>query len=1300
VTDAPATVPAGSGSRDRVAILAAVMVSAAGLCWLAIALAAAGQHDLGRPTTPAGRRGAGLPPAALARVSGQIGRDQPGYWLTAGGGGAVIAHNASNGLWARFDRSGVLVRVLGGRLGLSLRGFGRGVRLRGVTGARPQVARNRVSYRRKGLLEWYVNGPLGLEQGFRVTARPTGSAGMPLTLALRISGGLRAHLERGGQGLTLARPGRGVELAYAGLRATDASGRSLRACLELSGGLVRVRIDDAGARYPLSIDPFIQQAKLVGSGAIGSTGDQGWSVALSNDGNTALISGITDGNGVGAAWVFVRSGWTWKQQAKLVGSGAVGNAHEGISAALSGDGNTALIGGPYDNTDAGAAWVFVRSNGSWTQQGPKLVPSDAVGPGFDGESVALSTDGSTALIGGFDDNGGVGAAWVFTRSGSSWTQDGAKLVGTGATGAAEQGVSVAVSGDGATALVGGVDDNSGVGAAWVFTRSGSTWNQQGGKLVGSGAVGTPQQGSSVALSGDGSTALIGGPGDNTHAGAAWVFTRSGATWSQQGGKLVGSGEVGEAYTGTSVALSGDGNTALIGGFFDNSGVGAAWMFVRSSGAWSQLGSKLLGSGAIGNAEQGYGVALSSDSGTALIGGPFDNGEAGATWVFTNEPPPTVTGLGPNLGPATGGTTVTITGSNFTPATGVMFGSSSAATFRVDSDTQITATSPTGTGAVDVIVTTPAGASTPASVDKFTYFAAPTVTAVSPSSGPLGGGTSVTISGTGFTGATAVEFGLAEASTFTVDSASQITAVSPAGSPGTVDVTVTTPGGPSGNASGDQFAYVGPPAVTGIDPSWGPRAGGASVTITGSGFSGATAVDFGSSPAVSFAVLGSTSITAISPAGSAGSVDVTVTTPGGVSATSPTDRFAYLAAPAVSDVSPSSGPASGETSVTIAGTGLIGATAVRFGSIASGAFTVNSDTSITAIAPPGSGTVDVTVTNPIGTSATSSNDRYSYSVAPLVQTAAPLVHGSAGAAFSGTVNPEGSTTTAHFEYGLDPKYSGGGPVVYDLTTADQQVGSDSVSHTVSASVSGLVPDALYHARLVATNSVGTSDGPDQTFTTAVAPAPPAPTLGETFNAALVSGLVLIKLPVRGAVADEITKGAGFVPLTQVRQLPSGTQVDARRGTLKLVAAAARSQHIGTIQSVTLSGAVFKIGSQRKLGPDKGLTTLTLQEDTFRGGPSYRSCDGHHVGGPTAQAALSSPVLQTLLASEKRGRFRTVGRYSAATVRGTVWDTIDRCDGTLTIVHRGTVQVTDYARRKTITLHAGQSYLAAAHLRRHR
>jgi len=414
-------------------------------------------------------------------------------------------------------------------------------------------------------------------------------------------------------------------------------------------------ISDADARAlrfePLAPAFDLQHGlKLAGMAAIGiGSSNQGMSVALSADGTTAIVGapGPNDADRnkslsaepAGAAWVFSRSGGRWsKQPNKLVGSS---NGHggglwsQGAAVAVSADGNTAVVGGPSDNLTAGAAWVFTRNGDVWTQQGDKLVgtyrPSETALPLGQGMSVALSGDGNTALIGGWRTEG----AWVFTRSGGVWKQQGNKLVGTGTVGSARQGMSVALSRDGNTAIVGGWSDNNRAGAAWVFTRSNGVWTQQGRKLVGTGAEGSAHQGTSVALSADGDTAIVGGPADNRGgrsvpfglgaAGAAWVFTRSGGVWKQEGDKLVGKNG---ARQGTSVALSADGNSALVGGLGEDRGLGAVSLFTRSGGNWIES-KKLVGIGAM----TASAVALSSDGSIALIGAANETGGVGASWVF-------------------------------------------------------------------------------------------------------------------------------------------------------------------------------------------------------------------------------------------------------------------------------------------------------------------------------------------------------------------------------------------------------------------------------------------------------------------------------------------------------------------------------------------------------------------------------------------------------------------------------------------------------------------------------------------
>ncbi len=315
----------------------------------------------------------------------------------------------------------------------------------------------------------------------------------------------------------------------------------------------------------------------------------------------------------------------------------------------------------------------------------------------------------------------------------------------------------------------------------------------------------------------------------------------------------------------------------------------------------------------------------------------------------------------------------------------------------------------------------------------------------------------------------------------------------------------------------------------------------------------------------------------------------------------------------------------------------------------------------------------------------------------VITGAPAVTGPNGAAFSGSVNPDGLATTAYFQYGIPRSAQGpeGSGPTFTQFTATQAIGSDFSNHAVSASVSGLVPNELYDVQLVATNSAGTTYGPVETFTTAQNAPPPAPVLGKQVNVTLISGHVWIKPPPGkslGPAGDRaaLSKGQGFVPLTEARQVPTGSEVDALHGSLRIVS---NTGKVGKTQTATLAGGVFNVGQIRK-GISKGLTTFNLVESAFQGAPTYTTCKAKYKkAGDATIASLSSKTLQLLKVSG-HGKFRTTGRYSSATVRGTIYTVADRCNGTLTHVIRDTVLVDDFARHKTILLHAGQSYLAAA------
>ena len=353
--------------------------------------------------------------------------------------------------------------------------------------------------------------------------------------------------------------------------------------------------------------------------------------------------------------------------------------------------------------------------------------------------------------------------------------------------------------------------------------------------------------------------------------------------------------------------------------------------------------------------------------------------------------PSVTGLATTAGSTAGGTLVTITGSHLTGASAVAFGAVSVSNFTVVSDSTITVYAPSqGSGTVHVTVTTPSGTSTTSSADEFTYSAAsaPSISGLATSTGPTTGGTAFTILGSYFTGVTAVTVDGIDVPSFTPNSDNSISAIVPNLAAGTYDVRVTTPSGTSGIVTADEFTVTNvtasAPAVTAIDLSTGSTAGGMTVNITGTNFSGATSVKFASTSAT-FVTNSDTWITATVPAGSAGTVDITVTTNNGTSTTSGADEFTYLStgAPTVTGVSPSSGTTAGGASVAITGTNLSSASAVLFGGLPATSYTVNSSTSITAIAPPlSTGTWDITVTTPSGTSATSGSDHFTVTAASL------------------------------------------------------------------------------------------------------------------------------------------------------------------------------------------------------------------------------------------------------------------------------------------------------------------------------
>jgi hypothetical protein len=333
-------------------------------------------------------------------------------------------------------------------------------------------------------------------------------------------------------------------------------------------------------------------------------------------------------------------------------------------------------------------------------------------------------------------------------------------------------------------------------------------------------------------------------------------------------------------------------------------------------------------------------------------------------------------------------------------------------------------------------------------------AAPVVASVSPSQGPASGGTTVTVTGAGFTGATAVRFGTNTATSFTVNSSTQITAVSPSGT-GTVNVTVTTSQGISTQQVSFTYVTTSAPSLSSLSPSQGPVVGGTTVTLTGTNFTGATAVWFNGTAATSFTVNSSTQITAVAPAHAAGAAAVTVTTPGGTSnPDNPSAYFYYAAPPSLTTVAPSSGTTAGGTTVTLTGNDLLGATAVRFDGLAATSFTVDSATQITAMSPAhAAGAAAVTVATAGGTSNPLS---YIYLSAPTLTSLAPA-QGPTNAGTVITITGSNLTTTTSVQFGSTPaSFTVVSPTQITAVAPPGPAGPVTVTATTPAGTSNSLP----------------------------------------------------------------------------------------------------------------------------------------------------------------------------------------------------------------------------------------------------
>jgi len=621
----------------------------------------------GRPALPAPaavpEKVTSLPAGSQGPISGLIGADQSVYHAHLAGTHFRM-DNPEQSLSAEFSADGMQVSAGEHSWGLTLEGYGYGESLQELPAVDPTARDNRLEYARGALTEWYLNGPFGLEQGFTLATLPAVMTGGPLTLALSQVGDLQAAVGAGGKELALSAVSGEAVLQYAGLAAYDADGRELRAWLEIRPGvngrppLLLLCLDDQDARYPLTVDPFVQKAKLTASDKA-AYDYFGYSVAVSSDvvvgAPYAAPGGKTD---AGAAYVFVKPGGGWgdmTQTAKLTASDKASNDRFGQSVAVSG--GVVVVGAPVANpggtTDAGAVYVFVKPGGGWGDmtQTAKLTSTDKAAYDYFGWSVLVS--GSVVVVGAqLADPGGtpdVGAAYVFVKPLGGWgdmTQT-ARLTASDKAEIDMFGTSVAVSGD--VVVVGASNAKPGgtinAGAVYVFVKPGGGWANmtQTAKLTSSDKADKDLFGNSVAVSG--SMVVVGAPfanpGGTTDAGAAYVFVKPGSGWADmtQTAKLTASDKADKDYFGHSVAISSD--VVVVGAPVADSGgtayAGAAYVFVNPGGGWGDMTqtAKLTASDKAAYDSFGFSVGVSGI--VVVVGSPFANpgakADAGAAYMF-------------------------------------------------------------------------------------------------------------------------------------------------------------------------------------------------------------------------------------------------------------------------------------------------------------------------------------------------------------------------------------------------------------------------------------------------------------------------------------------------------------------------------------------------------------------------------------------------------------------------------------------------------------------------------------------
>jgi FG-GAP repeat len=634
--DASSGVRLARSRRRLLAVLGAALIAAA-LAGLVAAGRLAGEH--GSRVAVRAR----VPLAAWGPMSSALGRDDPAYVASPAAGG-FVARNPRQKLGAEFLAGGVTVRSGAVVVGMRLQRYGYGSALGTVAAVAPAAAGNRVLYRRGPVSEWYTNGPLGLEQGFTLTGRPAVHGAGPLTLALTLSGNARALLSNARGTVTFSVSG--SSLSYRGLLATDAAGRALPAWLELHGHELLLRVNNAGARYPIKIDPFVQQAKL--TAADGAANDL-LGVTAAIDGNTIAVGAPTIFTGPGAVYVFVKPPTGWanaRETAKLTASDGAPGDQIGTSYGLGStgvaiSGNTIVAGAPNatvsGNASEGAVYVFVKPPGGWRSetQAAKLTASNAMAGWSLGTAVGISGKTVVAGAAGFSP----GAAYVFVSPPGGWrdeTETG-ELIQPDPANSGGFGIAAAIQGN--TIVVGGDSNNNGQAEVVVFLKPAGGWRTEtdAAKLTASNvpAGDSPGLGTSVAI--DGNT-IIGGTEDFNYPGSVYVFTKPPGGWRSetQAAKLSASNGFPGDLFGTWASISG--KTIVAGSGFGT--LGAAYVFVKPASGWqndTETAQLTVGAGA----SDCLGWSTAIDTNTIVVGAPCTtvngNGGQGAAYVFGDPP---------------------------------------------------------------------------------------------------------------------------------------------------------------------------------------------------------------------------------------------------------------------------------------------------------------------------------------------------------------------------------------------------------------------------------------------------------------------------------------------------------------------------------------------------------------------------------------------------------------------------------------------------------------------------------------